>query len=512
MQLTKHGDGAEEQVDPEWAKRRRVEKAKARHIAEWEPPSEEVRAGPYRMEFGKHSKKTVAEVQQVDSGYFAHMLATTQGTLLKTHPRLKVALQAEGLLDDLVATLPQNIRALYEKTLAIAVEALASAQKLHPEVLRCRKLQQIKSSRVLADLDKREDALALVAKPAANPTSGHRRRRMRSVALTLLPHCSTCGAITHKSPSCPWKDMVDDGVPDRTRRTIAYEQDKHLGKVVGRLRYTRIGLRTHSYDKRPRQRSRASQKRGFKLLIRAKPSELHAILIEDQLLRDLNGAPCPRENCEKPDDNDWRSSQKVLGPVRYRDKSGPDINTHTVFHRCVTCSKPQSVALYNPLFQGLVGKSSLGISYVVQAFWNYLEEVSVTKTAKQLQCSEGSVGYFFDRAKDVMAHDALWLQERIQWGTGTDRTSDVELDCTVVAKWRLLAPPAGPDTVASVCDNVGDLKICDENLKPGQVDPEVVGSGNVLRYKYYTWIGRVGFGVGRRPSPCMLILDTGEGV
>ena len=146
---------------------------------------------------------------------------------------------------------------------------------------------------------------------------------------------------------------------------------------------------------------------------------------------------------------------------------------HTVFHKCVTCGWAQSVALYNPLFLGLVGRSSLGISFVVQAFWNCLEGVSVTTTAKQLQCGENPVGYFFDLAKDVMAHDALWLQARIQWGTGTSRTSDVELDCTVVAKWRLLALPTGPDTVASLCDNVGDLKICDANLKPGQEDPEV---------------------------------------
>ena len=247
MQLTKHGDGAEEQVDPEWAKRRRVEKAKARHIAEWEPPSEEVRAGPYRMEFGKHSKKTVAEVQQVDSGYFAHMLATTQGTLLKTHPRLKVALEAEGLLHNLVATLPKNIRALYEKTLARAEEALASAQELHPEVKRCRKLEKIKSSRVLAELDKRDDALALAVKPAANPTSDHRRRRLRSMALTLLPHCSTCGAITHKTTTCPYKDMVGDGVPDHTtsramggRVSEAKKHSMALGDASGRTQRERV--------------------------------------------------------------------------------------------------------------------------------------------------------------------------------------------------------------------------------------------------------------------------------
>ena len=100
----------EERLHPDAAKRRRVDKAKAKHVATWDiPTAADVPClGPYRVEFGKFSKMTVLEVHAKDPLYFAHMMSSTQGTLLRTHPRLEEALRTEGLLDSLVSNLPDK--------------------------------------------------------------------------------------------------------------------------------------------------------------------------------------------------------------------------------------------------------------------------------------------------------------------------------------------------------------------------------------------------------------------
>ena len=150
---------------------------------------------------------TISELRVANPGYLAHMMATTQGTLLETYPRLKDALRAEGLLDDLVCNLSEKIKVLYEKSLARAERDLADAASLHPEVKRLRKLEQIKSSRVLAGLGKTEEALSLgrSSEPLAMPLPGPKRSRMLSLAKLLVPHCETCGAIAHKKRTCPYK-------------------------------------------------------------------------------------------------------------------------------------------------------------------------------------------------------------------------------------------------------------------------------------------------------------------
>ena len=61
-----------EQTDPQAARVKRVEDAKARHAKDWKPPSAHGDASEdrtYRMEFGKHGgpkAKTIAEVMRVD--------------------------------------------------------------------------------------------------------------------------------------------------------------------------------------------------------------------------------------------------------------------------------------------------------------------------------------------------------------------------------------------------------------------------------------------------------------
>ena len=169
------------------------------------------------------------------------------------------------------------------------------------------------------------------------------------------------GDYTHKEPTCPYKNMVGDGIPERTHSAHAFEKNKKLARVKSRLQYTQIALRTQSYEQRPSKRSRAPLARSLKALVRARPSELDAMLLEDGLLRGLKGCPCPRERCAvKPGEEEWRKSTKVLGRRCWRDNRGPDLSRRTVWHTCVTCNAPQGPMLYNPLFAGFSGKGRAG--------------------------------------------------------------------------------------------------------------------------------------------------------
>ena len=93
------------------------------------------------------------------------------------------------------------------------------------------------------------------------------RRQLRSRASTLLPHCSGCGSITHEEPTCPNKDMHSSGPPQHIRCALALERNKRVAKVVPRLKYNNIKVWSAKFDKRPKERARASLARSFKFLM-----------------------------------------------------------------------------------------------------------------------------------------------------------------------------------------------------------------------------------------------------
>lgn len=118
------------------------------------------------------------------------------------------------------------------------------------------------------------------------------------------------------------------------------------------------------------------------------------------------------------------------------DEKGPDINLKTVYSTCDVCRVMQSVALHNPIWQGFLGGGSYGISYALLAMWNCVEGASVSFTTRQLDINEATCSLFYHRANEIMSADAFFLQDKIAWGTGTSKTVEVELDATVICKWR----------------------------------------------------------------------------
>jgi hypothetical protein len=141
----------------------------------------------------------------------------------------------------------------------------------------------------------------------------------------------------------------------------------------------------------------------------------------DGLLSDLQGVPCPRVR------------KRCFNNVR-----GPDINLRTVWHKCDRCGVKQLPGLHNPLFAGFMGKGSYGVSYAVWAFWNCVQGVHISVTVRQLNINEKTCLAYYDRGNLIMAAEARRLQKLIAWGTGTPKTVEVEIDATVICKWRVV--------------------------------------------------------------------------
>jgi hypothetical protein len=67
------------------------------------------------------------------------------------------------------------------------------------------------------------------------------------------------------------------------------------------------------YESRPSHRARAVVHRGLIDLSRMDPKELTEALIDDGLLPDLVGCPCPNVKCEQQ--TQGYGQQRVLGPL-----------------------------------------------------------------------------------------------------------------------------------------------------------------------------------------------------
>ena len=360
--------------------------SKERHNRAWKPPDQLLPAsdnGIYRMTFGKHTGLTVKEVIDLDGLEYFKVLVASQDNVLTVYADLRDALAEEGYLDALLSQRSELQRERAERTRMTAEDARnPAAQKKHfnhPENKKLRLKQQVQASAFLRGSAK-ADALDKIEEEGLRKVAKRKRstkRRYISRAKELLGHCGVCGAIGHKRPTCPYKDLQGEGVPLKTLMTIAWEQNKSVAALISRLKYTPIQGRSQVYEQRATQRARGPSKTSFLELCRAKPSGL-ADLITADFLRPLEGVPCPRKKCIKTVQD--RPQPKVLSKRCFNDAFGPDINLKTVWHKCLDCKIPQSIAIYNPLFAGFIGKGGLGVTYATLGFWNAVEGVSQTTT------------------------------------------------------------------------------------------------------------------------------------
>jgi len=480
-----------EYADPDAERRRRTAAAKAHHEKNWQPPTADgVAAGgepeEYKVEFGKHKGKTVAKVWEKDRMYFGHLLATDP-TFLDQYPALRKELDDRGYLEDMLKSLPEKRREKAERILLRAADSPANRdrpqEEEHPEMKRLRLLQMVEASKVLAG-EQKNVALAVVKRYEGQSAKGKvrtRRRNLQSRAAILLGHCSVCGSIAHREPTCPYKDRTAPLVPvSRGSKSLAWELHKDLARTVARLKYTRISIRGPGYrvgsvkkGLRAKHLSRAPVRRTQLSMSRATPSALHGMLKEDGILYDLKGLPCPSPKC-KARGSPVPDPDAVLGKLCTDDKAGRNINLATACHRCNLCRLRHPVTLHNPLFTGLVGRHSKGVTPCVLSWWNCLEGASITYTRRQLGINEDTVGDYYARCQEIMAEDAVRRQGLIKWGTGTTKTVEVEIDASVFGKWRQVqqvsASDPGPAAVDTVQDCAVSSLVSEQSRPPGEVE------------------------------------------
>ena len=113
-----------------------------------------------------------------------------------------------------------------------------------------------------------------------------------------------------------------------------------------------------------------------------------------------------------------------------------NVSQSTVSYRCLTCRHRYSVFHGHPLLEGQ-GHGGLSPSLAVFAWWNWVEDVSLTATARQLNLGEAAVRRLFDLAAVVCAEAAVGLQSTMVFGSRGSQTTEVEVDETCVSSWTV---------------------------------------------------------------------------
>jgi ribosomal protein L32 len=260
------------------------------------------------------------------------------------------------------------------------------------------------------------------------------KRRHKSRAVVQLQNCTICGSADHKRNTCDQKGLVT--VDSKCLKALALQKVKKLAAVVARLKYTPLHQRTSAYNKRPLQRSRAEVHRGFVELSRMDPEELTNALIEDGLLPELDGAPCPNVKCEQQS----KGYGKVRGmgklcKAKVTDKTLDMLCIRNVWHRCMSCRCRIPVTRGVPLFEGATWPS-----LALLAYWNCVEGVDMTACVRQLKVSEELVRRWYHTARVIMAEDALKRQESIVFGRPGSETTDIEADESSFFSWSEIDP------------------------------------------------------------------------
>ena len=311
----------------------------------------------------------------------------------------------------------------------------ATGKQLHPEIRRLRAKQAIEASSILQGEDK-NNAMAVYSGKAAADLRKKAKRSYSPTARVLLPHCLHCGHTHHKSPKCPYKNVDGSDTPGHALVSLAHQQNKQIARIVSKLKYTQIDVRAPGYESRATSMARAPLHMSFLSMARATVQGFVKMLDDEELITDLKGAPCPREKCKTSEKVGFISSHKLLGHRIIRNNQGPNINRRSAYHRCDTCGTRQLISMGNPIFRGFTGPGSYGISIVTMAMWNCVEGVTLSVSCRQLNINQKTCQAYYDRASLIMAFEAHRLQDAIIWGTGTSKTVEVEIDCTVICKWR----------------------------------------------------------------------------
>ena len=331
----------------------------------------------FRMDFGKHKGLTLDEVDRKDPSYLGHLVAQK---VPQARLSLQQALKDTGRWDGLVANSGPLRRAAAERVLD-----RSSPSDAPKETRQLMLIQQEEARAVLAEAEE----------PCSPPPSNDIRpkaklRRTASRARVQLSHCSVCGSNSHRAPTCPQRTAPSDAAL-RDAKDAALSKNRRKVRLTSRLKYTNVLQRTQAYRSKASQRSRTAVSRDFLTLSRMKPLELVQALIQDGLLRDLEGTSCTNPNCKQ---HQRFGKKAVLGPLVEGQTILEDISRRSLCYRCQACRARVTVNAGSPLFSS-VGAGQHSMSMAVLAMWNCVQGISLTHSVLQLNINATVVGRRF---------------------------------------------------------------------------------------------------------------------
>lgn len=272
----------------------------------------------YTLTFGKHKGKTLAKVAQRDPDYLAWCVASKVHT---TNPGLMDALSREGMREQVLRR-AEELRAQLK-----ARRETARGESGHKDV---QTLVRLQLQNTLRDEDE-------PLFPEDMRRKGQKRTH-KSKAVVQIHNCLICGSSEHKRSTCPQNRQAALVQSSRNLRELALRKVKKEAALVARLKYTPVHQRTEEYESRPTQRSRAMVSRSFLDFARMRPDELTRALIDDGLLPDLEGAPCPNVKCRQQT-RGYCNDQKLgrLSCATKVDLTFDLLSRENVCYRCKAC-------------------------------------------------------------------------------------------------------------------------------------------------------------------------------
>jgi hypothetical protein len=181
-------------------------------------------------------------------------------------------------------------------------------------------------------------------------------------------------------------------------------------------------------------------------IIRASAEELVTKMIEQGVLENLQGRPCPR--CEAGEQKQYGFKEDtILGALSTKDGGkATNISRATVCYRCESCRERVVVVDSNPAFFKSV-PGSLSPTFHIFILWATVEGWTETHLVRFTGLNRSTVAASMGMARKIMAWDAEESQKEISFG-GFDNgvTVDIEADESEFGHWceeRRTTPGSG---------------------------------------------------------------------
>ena len=396
----------------------------------------------YRFECGQFRRKTIPEYLEVcrrqpkHKDYLAWCVCNrlhTSGRL----PGLQAALVSLGLWESTCERSVELKKEMRTRDVQKKKEldlALDNGGTVHKDIV---KMRSLKAKIALRDAEAEDEGIpawaaavpAGVVAPQASQRPSHKSR-----AVVMLQHCKYCGDPNHKMRKCPkaQRDAMDGAIVRPTG--VVDKLQKQLWRVTAHLKYTWVHDRTDAYNDKKEKRCRAPVVRSGDELARMTVRDFCHFLFEDGLLVDLQGQPCTNPKCASNPGKFSADMPSALGPWRVKKNIADmvqSVRLRDACYRCKRCRCRYPLSIGHPLH-------SLGdtLDEPVRAYWNFLEDASVTYTCRQMNRDEGLIRRYYKTARAICEWDALRRQSALTFGKRGPLTTTVEADCSRFGKFE----------------------------------------------------------------------------